>query len=232
MPSFRVVVARPLYSGNLGSIARAMKNFGASELVLVNPRARPSDREAIRMAKHAADILEKAKTEKTIAVACRGCGLVVGTTGVVGRFRRGIKNCMTPKELAGKIGDEDKVALVFGSEGVGLTEKEFDGCDAVCSIPASKRYPVMNLSHSVAVMLYALSAEKKGVRHYRLAERAKTLQLARMFDSIIAGLPEVHDKRKVGKAFKNVLARSRPADDEAQALFAALNAMKKKMSRN
>lgn len=226
MPEFRVVVVRPLFSGNLGSIARAMKNFGARELVLVRPEARP-DKEAYRLAKHAAEILDKVKTAKTVRSACLGCDFVVGTTGVVNRFRKKIKNCVTPSEIAAMIGKNDTVALVFGSEGVGLTESELNECDVICSIAASKKYPVMNLSHAVAVMLYALTAGVKNIRHYKPANRQKTRQLEKMFTQIIGRLPEVRDKDKVGKAFRNVVGRARLADDEAQALFAALNAIKK-----
>ncbi|MFH1199719.1 MAG: TrmJ/YjtD family RNA methyltransferase [Candidatus Micrarchaeota archaeon] len=224
LPQIRVVAVRTLYSGNLGSIARAMKNFGAGELVLVKPRA-SVDREAIRLAKHATDILENAKTAKSVAAACKGCSFIAGTTGIIGRYGKKIKNCVSPAELAAMAGGQAKVALVFGSEGVGLNEKELAQCDAVCSIPTTKEYPVMNLSHSAAVMLYALAVHGKRIRHYKAAGRAQSAQLEKMFLQIASSQPAVRDAKKVSKAFANILRRARPADDEAQALFAVLRAL-------
>lgn len=77
--NLRVVLVEPMYDGNVGSVARSMKNFGFDQLVLVNPCQ--IDDFGMAMASHAKDILEKAKVVATLEEAVNGASLVVGTTG-------------------------------------------------------------------------------------------------------------------------------------------------------
>lgn len=224
-PAVRVVLVEPEGEINLGSVARAAENFGVRELVLVRPKAKLSF-QAKLFAKHAWPLLKKARAVKTVEEAAKGCSFVAGTTGVPRRFWRGIKNCLTPAELAEKAAGE-KIALVFGNEGTGLGPEDLKKCDAIASIPTSEKYPVMNLSHSVAVMLYALRSAPAAKPLYEPAARKKLGRLESMFAEIMAKAKTVHDKGKVTRAFAQVLARARPGDDEAQALFAAMSGIKK-----
>ena len=225
----RVVLVEPEFEINLGSVARAMENFGAKDLVLVRPRAKLGF-QAKLFAKHAWPLLKKAKIVRTLDEATKGCSFVAGTTGVPRRFWRGIKNCLTPPELAEKVaGRNESVALVFGNEGTGLSPEDLKKCDAIVTIPTSKKYPVMNLSHAVAVVLYALSSAKAGKPLYEPAAKKKLKRLELMFGEIMAGAKTVHDKEKVARAFGQILSRARPGDDEAQAMFAAMSGIKKEL---
>jgi len=224
-----VVLVEPEFEINLGSIARAMENFGAKDLVLVRPKAKLGF-QAKLFAKHAWPLLKKAKAAKGLDEAVKGCSFVAGTTGVPRRFWRGIKNCLTPPELAEKVaGQNESVALVFGNEGTGLGPEDLKKCDAIVTIPTSKKYPVMNLSHAVAVVLYALFSSRKPGALYEPAPRKKLRRLESMFGEIMAGAKTVHDKEKVARAFGQILARARPGDDEAQAMFAAMSGIKKEL---
>ena len=160
--NLRVVLVEPLYDGNVGSVARAMKNFGFAELVLVN--ACKIEDFGLAMASHAGDVLIMARRCAALAEALDGADLVVGTTGkrldeAQHHLRLHLRvPCLTPKQLAKKIAEkEGTVALLFGREDCGLNSEELALCDMLVSIPTSSDYPVMNLSHSAAVLFYELA---------------------------------------------------------------------------
>ncbi len=87
----RVVLVEPEHELNVGASARAMKNFGCQELWLVRPTCRIGF-EAVKFAKHSKDVLDNARTVKTLSAALKGVDFTVGTTGVVERFASGLKN--------------------------------------------------------------------------------------------------------------------------------------------
>lgn len=158
----RVVLVDPLYGGNVGSVARAMKNFGFHDLVLVNPPEIGG--EARAMASHARDILESARTVDTLGDAIGG-SLAVGTTGMSGeKEAEHIRMpALTPRELRDDLQEhEGVVSLVLGREDQGLSNEELALCEIVVSIPTSKEYPVMNLSHAATIILYELSNVRPG----------------------------------------------------------------------
>jgi len=156
MVDFRVVLVEPEHEGNVGAVARSMGNFAFEDLVLVDPC--PIGDEAFKRAKHAGHILERAAVVGTVEEAIRDCSLVVGTTGIVTHGpRRYIRIPMSPRELAAKTADHDgRIALLFGREGLGLTQDELSKCDLLVHIPSDDAYPVLNLSHAVTVVIYEL----------------------------------------------------------------------------
>lgn len=163
----KIVLVEPLYDGNIGSVARAAKNFGFTDLVLVNP---PQIGDfGLAMASHAKDVLTRAQSAKSLQEAVAGADLVVGTTGKRTEgdghhLRLHLRvPALTPKELAEKLEVKDvTVALLFGREDWGLSSEELMACDILVSIPTSEEYPVMNLSHSAAILLYELSRVSSG----------------------------------------------------------------------
>ncbi len=144
--------------GNVGTIARSMKNFGFSELLLVDPPELDLDGEAYGFAGHAReDVLPNAEeldfrtlTEKYHTI---GCTAVTGEDD-----RRHVRfPFSTPAELADRLPRvAGPTALVFGRERIGLTNEELAGIDELCSIPASPDYPVLNLGQAATVVLYEL----------------------------------------------------------------------------
>lgn len=154
----RVVLVQPLYQGNVGSVARAMKNFGFSDLVLVNPCK--LEGEARAMSSHARNILENAKIVSTLEEAIDDCSIIIGTTGISGsRFDLHLRvPGYSPAQMKERLnGLNGRVAILFGREDNGFTKEELKKCDMIMTIPTSDTYPVMNLSHAVAVVLYELS---------------------------------------------------------------------------
>jgi TrmH family RNA methyltransferase len=152
-----VVLVRPRNPLNIGAAARAMSNFGVRQLRLVNPYA-VAFREA-RSAVGALDLLKKAHEYKNVAEAVSDSALVVGTTAVRNRalhhpVRR--LNAETGNLIHQKLGS-GKVALLFGSEKIGLTNDDFSHCHWLLNIPTEARHISMNLGQAVAVCLYELS---------------------------------------------------------------------------
>jgi len=232
----RVVLVRPLHELNVGSVARVMKNFGLKKLFLVAPRCKPGF--AARLfAKHSHEILQTAVTCSSLKQAVRGCDFVIGTTGVPSRFRsRVFKNCLSIEEALKKALNFNSVALVFGPEDVGLSEKDFEECNVVAVIPTSSAHSVLNLSHAVAVALYELflltqAREERGQPRFffKPALDKKISLLVELFSETLECLPRVRDKKKVSLALKRVLERAPASDDEVQALFAAFGELHRKL---
>jgi TrmH family RNA methyltransferase len=152
----RVVLVSPRHPGNIGSAARAMKNMGLSALVLVRPECE-LDEKARAQAAHAADLLESARIVDDLAAAVAGCVWVVATSA---RPRHLGDEPMTPWAAASRIlerASTGMVALVFGSERVGLTNEELERCHATARIPASDEYSSVNLAAAVQIFGYELS---------------------------------------------------------------------------
>lgn len=160
---FRVVLVEPLYEGNVGSVCRAMKNFGFDDLVLVKPCELGNFSKA--MAMHAQDLLARAKIVDTFDEAVKDVDVVVASTGKIGlRIDSHVRMpYFNPKELRAMLEERSGiVALVFGREDCGLVNEIVERCDIVAYIPTSPGYPIMNLAQAVAVMLYELSDFKGG----------------------------------------------------------------------
>src|SRR5438093_12053080 len=96
LTNLRIVLVRPHYSGNIGAVARAMRNLGISDLALVSP-ARLHREQADTMAVHARDVLDSMQVHASLRAAVADCGLVVGTTCRLGLYREG---ALTPRVLA------------------------------------------------------------------------------------------------------------------------------------
>jgi tRNA/rRNA methyltransferase len=154
-----VVLVRPRNPLNIGAAARAMSNFGVHRLRLVNPYA-AGFREA-RSAVGASELLSQAEVYKTVAEAVSDCALVVGTTAV--RNRVLAQPVRRLDEAAGKTVraqlQTERVALLFGSEKTGLTNKDFSHCHWLLNIPTSRQNISMNLGQAVAVCLYELARD-------------------------------------------------------------------------
>lgn len=150
-----VVLFRPKYAENVGSVARAMLNMGASRLVLVDPQGYELDRALPLATTHARHILEGALIVPTLAEALGGCALAIGTTARSGGWRKGL---LTPAKAAPlvleRLRDGEGVALVFGPEDRGLTNDETNLCDQLAMIPASGECTSLNLSQAALIFLY------------------------------------------------------------------------------
>ncbi|MEZ7198364.1 RNA methyltransferase [Pseudodesulfovibrio karagichevae] len=150
-----VVLFRPKYPENIGSVARACLNMGVSELVVVDPYNFNMDKALPLATAHARHILESARIVDTLEQAVDGCTAVFGTTARTGGWRKGI---MSPDTLAGVVDERlrtgGRVAVVFGPEDKGLTNEETSICSGLVTIPTSREGTSLNLAQAVVVVLY------------------------------------------------------------------------------
>jgi tRNA/rRNA methyltransferase len=158
MDNCRVVLVRPRIAANIGSVARVLRNLGASRLLLVAPPADPQDSRARLLASHAEDVLDNAGVVEELGEAIADCVLVAGTSARTGGlFRR--QTVGAPEEilphLVAEVGTKP-VALVFGPERSGLSDAEVSRCHYLIQIPTASAWPALNLAQAVAICLYEM----------------------------------------------------------------------------
>lgn len=173
-----VVLVEPRGERNIGSVCRAMMNFGFSRLRLVNPQTDHLVHEARQMAVKATGLLENAEIYPDLGAALADCQLALGTTRRFGKYREDFLHPDEAAELYLPFSRQGRVALVFGREDRGLHTAELDLCQRFITIPTSEQLPSMNLAQSVALCLYdaarvgaRLTGKRAGGRK-RLAEGA------------------------------------------------------------
>lgn len=220
---FTVVLLGVEHPGNLGAVARAMKNFGFSDLLLIDPKCSPQDTVAKNRAKWANDVLASAKTASIDALD--SFDLVVGTTGTTGDDYNLPRTPLTPAQLAERLAAVDgSVALVFGRESDGLVNEELKRCDLAVTIPTAEEYASLNLSHAVAVTLYALTADAHGERlleRFPLVRAAEKRQLERLIGETLDRFHfSVEEKRETQDVlWKRLVGKSLLTQREAMALM-------------
>ncbi|HKR66518.1 MAG TPA: RNA methyltransferase [Thermoanaerobaculia bacterium] len=158
----RIILVEPLEAGNVGAAARAMKNFGFTDLWIVGGKTERVDDVSAWWAVGAIDVVENATRVDTLEEALADCHLSIATTAV---RERHVHEQLTPSEVASlameHLGDEHRLAIVFGREKSGLTGREIALCQRTASIPTSPDFATMNLAMSVGVFCYELG---KGLR--------------------------------------------------------------------
>jgi tRNA/rRNA methyltransferase len=154
----RIVLVRPHYPGNLGAAARVMKNFGLTELVLVEPVASVSDLEARRMATHGLPVLDAARVVPDLGAALAECVFTLATSGLAGGVVRETVAGTPAEKFPGLLGamSAGPVAVVFGPEPHGLTTAEVSRCHGLVHIPVDPAFPALNLAQAVAICCYEL----------------------------------------------------------------------------
>ncbi|ODS41264.1 hypothetical protein BEH94_04365 [Candidatus Altiarchaeales archaeon WOR_SM1_SCG] len=209
MPEFFVVLVEPIYPGNIGSVARVMKNFGFRELVLVNPPEITGEAKA--MAMHARDVLENAKIVKEFSILQDKFDFLVATSAVIGTDKNPLRTPIYPEQLTGAIELDGKIGIVFGREDKGLSNEELKKCDFLITIPAHHEYPTLNLAQSAAVILYEIHKLKNRetpLKKTRAANKIEKQVLLEKFDALVdaSGLRDF--KADIAKkTFRSVVGR-------------------------
>ncbi len=195
--SLRVVLVSPRNPLNIGAAARAMSNFGCTELRLVNPYE-VAFREA-RSAVKAQKVLENAKEYSTLAEAVADCGLVVGTTSIGHRqLEHPLRRLeLGGKQIARKLASAP-VALLFGSEKFGLSNEDISHCHWLMRIPTRDEHASMNLGQAVAVCLYEIvrnpAAAKAEPEIKRAARAGDVERITTMLEEVLRHSGYVHER--------------------------------------
>ena len=151
----RIVLVETSHSGNIGAVARAMKNMGLANLWLVNPSSFPDEASYARAA-GASDVLDGAHVVSSLDEALADCVLVMGTSA---RGRKVPWPVCAPPEAAAAAAEHagsGPVAMVFGRENHGLSNDELQRCHYHIHIPSNPDYSSLNLAMAVQVMCYEL----------------------------------------------------------------------------
>lgn len=154
---------------NLGMVARLCRNFEVDELYLVSPKAGVNE-EAYSFAAGGREYLEKALIVNTIDEAIEGSDVVACTSSVVTDKGDPLRQPMELSEFINVLEGKRFVSIVFGRESTGLTRKELEKCNIYLHIKASSSYPVLNLSHAVAIVLYEIFRKLSRISSINLAE--------------------------------------------------------------
>ena len=223
MPHIRIVMIEPLNDGNVGAMARAMKNFGLTELVLVRPCS--IGEEGVKRAMHAVDILKGARVCFTEEEALSGANYVVATSGVdTANDKKFSRISITPETIAEKLhGFDGTVAMLFGREDFGLDNDLIKRCDFLVTIPANPDYPIMNISHAAAVLFYEMFVHGTVKSAPREASELEIEKLNEYFAGLLDAIdyPE-HKKVKTRVMFRRLMARSTPTTWEYHTLMGVL----------
>jgi tRNA/rRNA methyltransferase len=224
----RIVLVRPHYPGNVGAVARLMKNYGLTDLVLVDPQCNIESLEARRIATHGLDVLDRARTVPDLPAAIADCIAVLATGGdassvlrrtVVGPPREKLP-FLYLSHFAGP------VALVFGPEPHGLSTPEVSLAHGLIHIPTGEAFSSLNLSHAVAICLYELhllTVEPPASPIGEMGEVAVHADLERMFahlrEAFVAvGFLHGNKADSLMHAVRHVIGRARPTRQEVRIL--------------
>jgi tRNA/rRNA methyltransferase len=226
MERCRVILVGTQVAANLGSAARVMRNFGASDLVLVAPQADRLHENARQTATyHAADLLERCRVVDTLDEALADCVLAAGTSARTGGlFRRQV--VAGPDEVAARLVEAmaaGPTALVFGPEPSGLTDEDVQCCRYLIHIPADESYPALNLAQAVAVCLYEVRRAWLRSPAAPVPEVAPLADQERMFAQLQDALTRVGYLRGVRgealmHALRHLVGRALPSPMEVRLL--------------
>lgn len=240
-----VILVEPEHPGNIGSIARVMKNFGFLDLVMINPRKDIMDNETYCRAKHAQDVLDNVQIKDHSYLD--ELDVLIGTTAKNGNDKNLMRLPMTPVELKEKIDIKLRTGILIGREGIGLTNEELAKCDFNVTIPANTKYPTLNISHAVGIILYELhSVVEEQKEQQKIILKNNNQDVDDDFspatkdhkDNIMLQMSEVLDKMEFKldarretqlKAWKRIFGKSMMTKREAMAVFGFLKKINSKI---
>lgn len=225
-----VILVEPKYPGNVGAVARAMKNMGFSRLYLVAPRAEIDD-EARWMAVGAGEILSRALRFPTLAEALQGTGLAVGTTSRSGRWQMYNRSPAEMARLLSTCWASERMALVFGPEDRGLRRSELNRCQWVVTIPTAQGKHSINISHAVTILCYEIRRAVGEAKGEEGPDAGELEQLLSHIERTLAtiGFLKPNDPRRMMLKLQHLLGRANPTDQEIRNLHAILHHIDKKI---
>ncbi|NWG04820.1 MAG: RNA methyltransferase [Syntrophaceae bacterium] len=232
--SISIILVRPKFHENIGSVARAMKNMGFHRLVLINGCS-PLHPNAYQLASGAEDILERAEEFPTLSDAISEMGCVVGMTS---RGGKGRNPSLSPASLAKKlipISFENSIGLVFGSEREGLTNDELSLCHLCVKIPTTPSFPSLNLAQAVMVVCYELYKSSAEILKPTLP-LARVEQIEKMFEHmeetlLRIGFLDVNHPKRIMRGLRRLLGRSQMDEREVRILHGIWSQMDRIVER-
>ena len=230
--SIRIVLVGTTHPGNIGAVARAMKNMGLSDLYLVNPKVFPHE-DATARASGASDILERAKVVDSLDKALVDCVYVAGASA---RSRTINWPSMGPRDCAERMIREDAngdVACVFGPEKTGLHNDDLDLCHTLLTIPTDPGFSSLNLAMAVQVFAYEIrvaSMLDEGPVFEVEAPPATSDEMEHFYEHLENVLRDIRfldpdNPRHLMRRMRRLFIRARPDKNEVNILRGILTAV-------
>ncbi len=221
-----IILVKTLYSGNIGSVARAMKTMGFSSLKLVCPQC-SIDAQAYRMATHARDMLSTIATFKTLPEALANDSFVVGTTARIREVRSLISPAVLSETIV-SVSANNTTAIVFGPEDMGLCNEDLQLCNCAVKIPTAGEASSLNISHAVMILCYVISTAmtEHAVQHEinTLASCKQSEQMFQQFKKLFSdiGFLKSEKHEKIFGKFRSILTRTGMTGPEVKLLRGVL----------
>jgi len=250
--SITVILSQPESSGNIGSIARVMKNFGFENLVIFNPIEKKKaifSKKTQGFAMHGKDVLFNAKVVESRTQEehigdfenyLKNFDLIIGTTSKGSRYTNIKRLAIFPEDLEiPKIEENMEIAILFGKESRGLTNEEMQLVDIPLRIPTSNDYPTMNLSHACAIILYEFFKKLNFIevgrgKHPVLVANKKNRQI--LYDKIESVISKIkirnYKQRRTINAFKNVFERAFMSKKELSLILGVFSKLEHILEKN
>jgi tRNA/rRNA methyltransferase len=216
-------------AGNVGSVARAMKTMGFSDLVLVAPRCNDPlhDPEAVAFASGAVDVLQGAQIVDSIGQALEGCNFAAAVSA---RLREFSPPVWSPREFSAHAAGDAQLrpALILGNERFGLPNQIVERCNVLINIPANPDYSSLNLSQAAQVLAYECRLAAQGENRTQegigfQGEAASVAQIEGMYahleEALVAiGFLDANNPKKLMPRLKRLFARTQLETEEVNIL--------------
>ena len=232
------ILVRPQMGENIGSVARAIKNFNIKNLRIVNPRCNWPNQKALATSVGAKDILNAAKIYNSVEKSIEDLDIIFASSS---RIRKVNKKIISVSKFKTKIVKGKKIAILFGPEASGLSNDEISCANYLVKIPSNKKFSSLNLSHSAIIFCFELfqyfSNKKAKYKASYKSSVAKKSEVNKFLNFIIQGLDKKgflqpdHKRQSMIRNINNIFYRSNLSEQEIRILlgiFTTLNDYNKK----
>ena len=238
LKNIHFILVRPQIGENIGSVARAIKNFNIKYLRIVNPRCTWPNQKALATSVGAKDILKSVKIYDSVDESIGDLDFIFASTS---RIRKVNKKIISISNLKTKIRKGGKIGILFGPEASGLSNDEINCADCLVKIPSNKNFSSLNLSHSAIIFCFELfkifSKKKISYKTGYKSPVAKKSEVNKFLNFIIKGLDKKgflhpnHKRQSMIRNISNIFHRLNLSDQEIHILlgiFSTMNEFNKK----
>jgi len=232
------ILVRPQMGENIGSVARAIKNFNITKLRIVNPRCNWPNQKALATSVGAKDVLKSSKIYNSLEKSISDLDLVFASSS---RIRKVNKKIISILDLKFKLKKKQKIGIVFGPESSGLSNDQINCADYLVKIPTNKKFSSLNLSHSATIFCFQIfqyfSDKKITYKPNYKSPVAKKSEVNKFVHFIVAGLDKKgflqpdHKRKSMLRNINNIFHRMNLSEQEIRILlgiFSTLNQFNKK----
>ena len=232
------ILVRPQMGENIGSVARAIKNFNIKYLRIVNPRCNWPSQKALATSVGAKDILKSAKIYDSVEKSIGDLDIIFASSS---RIRKVNKKIISISNFKTKIKKGRKIGVLFGPEASGLSNDEISCADYLVKIPSNNKFSSLNLSHSAIIFCFEIfrhfSKKKNKYKTGYKSPVAKKSEVNNFLDFIIEGLDKKgflqpdHKRQSMIRNINNIFHRINLSEQEIRILlgiFSTLNEFNRK----